>query len=148
MSQTPALAVYCEEFDVPQEAIDGNGHVNNVAFVQWMQDVATRHFAAAGGVPLMRQAGATWVARSHRIDYLAPAFAGDRLQVRTWVADFGRARSLRRYEFRRARDGVLLVRAETDWVFVRASDGRPCAIPDALKAAFVPVPDPPQSQPL
>lgn len=126
---------------MPSEVIDGNGHVNNVAFVQWMQDVATRHFASGGGVPLMKAAAATWVARSHRIDYLAPAFARDRLQVRTWIADFGRARSLRRYEFRRAKDGVLLVRAETDWVFVRADNGRPCAIPEALRAAFVAVPD-------
>lgn len=144
MSHAKAVAVYCEEFDVPPEVIDGNGHVNNVAFVQWMQDVATRHFASGGGVPLVKAAGATWVARSHRIDYLAPAFAGDRVQVRTWIADFGRARSLRRYEFRRAGDGAVLVRAETDWVFVRADNGRPCAIPEALKAAFVAVPDPPR----
>lgn len=130
---------------MPPEVIDGNGHVNNVAFVQWMQDVATRHFASGGGVPLMKAAAATWVARSHRIDYFAPAFAGDRLQVRTWIADFGGARSLRRYEFRRAKDGVLLVRAETDWVFVRADNGRPCAIPEALRAAFVAVPDAPRS---
>jgi len=139
VSPPKAVAVYCEEFDVPPGAIDRNGHVNNVAFVQWMQDVATRHFASGGGLALTEAAGAAWVARSHRIDYLAPAFAGERLRVRTWIVDFGRARSLRRYEFRRAHDDTLLVRAETDWVFVRADSGRPCAIPEALKAAFVTV---------
>ena len=30
-------------FVVPDEAVDGNRHVNNVAYVQWMQDVAIRH---------------------------------------------------------------------------------------------------------
>lgn len=139
MNRPKAVAVYVEEFDVPPDAIDRNGHVNNVAFVQWMQEVATRHFASGGGEPLMEAAGATWVARWHRVDYLAPGFAGERLQVRTWIVDFGRARSLRRYEFRRARDGALLVRAETEWVCVRSDNGRPCAIPEAIKAAFVPV---------
>lgn len=141
MNRPKAMPVYCEEFEVPPDAIDRNGHVNNVAFVRWMQDVATRHFASGGGVPLMEAAGAMWVARAHRIEYRAPAFAGDRIQARTWIADFGRARSLRRYEFRRVCDGALLVRAETDWVFVRADNGRPCAIPEALKAAFVAVAD-------
>jgi acyl-CoA thioester hydrolase len=132
--------IFREEFTVSAEAIDANGHVNNVVFVQWMQDVATRHFEASGGVPLMEQAGAIWVVRSHQIEYHAPVFAGERVQVITWVASFSRVRSLRRYQFLRATDGKLLVRGETDWVFVNASTGRPCSIPEAIKKAFVLVP--------
>src|SRR5229473_1101260 len=97
--ETRAPAIHREEFTVPDSAIDGNGHVNNVAFVQWMQDVATRHFALSGCMEAMRAAGGMWVARSHHIEYLRPAFAGERLQILTWVADFSRVRSLRRYHF-------------------------------------------------
>ena len=129
-------AIFRTEFTVPPQVIDGNGHVNNVAFVQWMQDVAVRHFESVGGAELMRQAGAIWVARSHQIEYLAPAFAGEPLVAQTWVASFGRVRSLRRYEFLRARDGRLLVRGETDWVLVNAATGRPCAIPESIHQAF------------
>ena len=132
--------VFREEFAVPQNAIDANGHVNNVVFVQWMQDVATRHFETVGGGELMRQAGAIWVVRSHQIEYFSPAFAQDRVQVTTWVASFSRVRSLRRYKFVRAGDGKLLVRGETDWVFVNASNGRPCSIPEAIEKAFILVP--------
>jgi acyl-CoA thioester hydrolase len=57
------------------------------------------------------------VVRSHRIDYLRPAFAGDRVRVLTWVADFRRAFSLRRYRFLKAADDTLLAKGETDWVF-------------------------------
>lgn len=133
-------AVFVEEFVVPGGAIDGNGHVNNVAFVGWMQDVATRHFDSAGCGAAMREAGATWVVRSHHVEYLGPAFEGERLRVLTWIVDFGRARSMRRYRFLRAADGRLLVRGETDWVFVNAGNGRPCSIPGEIRRAFVLMP--------
>ena len=132
--------IFREEFTVPAEAIDANGHVNNVVFVQWIQDVATRHFEQVGGGELMRRAGAIWVVRSHRVEYFSPAFANDRVQVMTSVASFSRVRSLRRYKFVRAGDGKLLVRGETDWVFVKADSGRPCSIPEAIEKAFVLVP--------
>ena len=134
-------AIYREEIVVPDDVIDGNGHVNNVAYVQWMQDVAVRHFAAVGGVEAMHAVGGTWVARSHRIEYLRPAFAGERIEVRTWVADCRRVRSLRRYEFLRPTNGAVLARGETDWVFVDVGSGRPCAIPATIRRAFTVVPD-------
>jgi acyl-CoA thioester hydrolase len=124
--------VYRDEFTVPEDVIDRNGHVSNVAYVQWMQDAAVRHFTAVGGVDAMRTAGATWVVRSHRIEYRSPAFAGDRIQVLTWVVNFRRVRSLRRYEFVRTSDGVLLAKGETEWVFVDHATGRPRAIPEEI----------------
>jgi acyl-CoA thioester hydrolase len=111
-----------------------------VAFVQWMQDVATRHFDSGGVNEAMEAAGGTWVARSHKIEYLSPAFAGERLQALTWIVDFSRVRSLRRYKFLRASDGKLLVRGETDWVFVNVKTGKPCSIPEEIKQAFVAMP--------
>ena len=139
MSQPKAPAIHREEFAVPESAIDGNGHVNNVAFVQWMQNVATRHFDSGGVREAMEAAGGTWVARSHKIVYLGPAFAGEHIQALTWIADFSRVRSLRRYKFLRASDGKLLVRGETDWVFVNAKSGKPRSIPETIKQAFVAV---------
>jgi acyl-CoA thioester hydrolase len=137
--------VYRDEFTVPEDVIDRNGHVNNVAYVQWMQDAAVRHFTAVGGVNAMRTAGATWVVRSHRIEYRSPVFAGDRVQVRTWVVDLRRVRSLRRYEFVRVTDGALLARGETEWVLVDAVSGRPCSIPEELRRVFTLVPEGPES---
>jgi len=133
--------VYRSEFTVPEKAIDRQGHVNNVAYVQWMQDIAVQHFAATGGVDLMHDVGGTWVARSHHIEYLRPAFAGDRVEASTWIANLRRVRSLRRYEFTRVSDGKTLARGETDWVFVNAEAGRPSSIPEAIKGAFTLVPD-------
>ena len=93
---------YLHRLTVPASAIDANGHVNNTDYVRWMQDAAVAHSDAAGCTAATLAAGCTWVVRSHRIDYLRPAFAGDQLTVKTWVADFRRAFSRRRYEFLRA----------------------------------------------
>ncbi|HEX5399527.1 MAG TPA: thioesterase family protein [Verrucomicrobiae bacterium] len=124
------------EFLVTSNVVDPNGHVNNVAYIQWLQDAAIRHARESGCIAATTAAGATWVVRSHYIEYLAPAFAGDTLTVMTWVVNFQKVRSLRRYKIIRAADQTIVVRAETDWVFVNAETGRPQTIPDEVKNAL------------
>lgn len=125
--------VYQHTITVPAKVVDGNGHVNNVAYVQWMQDAAIAHATASGCTALSEAMGATWVARTHHIEYLRPAYAGDAIQVHTWVADFRKVRSLRKYTFVRTSDQMVLAEAQTDWVFVSQSTGRPIAIPDSIR---------------
>lgn len=127
---------YIYEIVVGPTAIDANGHVNNVEFVRWMQEAAIAHADDRGCTAATKQAGAAWVVRSHRIEYLRPAFAGDRIAARTWVADFRRAFSLRKYEFVRAGDAAVLARGETDWVFVDSGTAKPKSIPEVITAMF------------
>jgi len=134
------VRIFRHEFEVPASALDRNGHVNNVQYVQWMQDVAVMHADAAGCSAATDAAGATWVARSHWIEYLRPAFAGDRIAAVTWVSGFRKVRSLRKYRFVRIDDGALLAEGETDWVFVDAATGKLRAIPANVAGAFTPVP--------
>ncbi len=133
MSEGAYSDVYEHVLTVPGERIDENGHLNNVAYVQWMQDVAILHFTALGGVEMMEKEKASWVARSHRIEYLRPAYRGDELLVTTWISTMEGVRSRRRYEF--AKGGQVLARGETDWVFVDAETGRPRRIPEEMKEA-------------
>jgi acyl-CoA thioester hydrolase len=140
-TQSSAEPLFSHSFVIPPEAIDENGHVNNVHYVQWMQDIAVRHYAAMGGVEPSKVLGATWVVRSQTVEYLRPAFAGEEIEVRTWVVDMRRVRSLRRYEFVRKADESLLVKGETDWVFVDAASGRPVAIPESVAGLFSLLPD-------
>jgi acyl-CoA thioester hydrolase len=138
--QLEPSGIFQHTFAVPQDAVDENGHVNNVAYVQWMQDAAVRHSDRQGCTRETKAIGATWVVRSHRIEYFLPAFAGDRIAVLTWVSDFRKVRSLRKYKFLRLEDNALLAVAETDWVFVDAASGRPRAIPKEISDAFEIVP--------
>ena len=132
--------VYPYEFTIPADAVDENGHVNNVMYVQWMQDAAVRHYEAMGGRQITIDLGATWVVRSHTVEYLRPAFAGERIRVLTWVVNMRRVRSLRRYRFLRVEDEQELVRGETDWVFVDMESGALRSIPREVTELFTLLP--------
>ena len=136
------MRIYSKRFAVPSAAIDRQGHVNNLAYVAWMQDVAIEHSAAVGW-PMDRYLtlGAGWVVRSHFVEYLRPAFAGERLAIHTWVPEFSQRSTPRRYLFVREDDQQLLAQAETRWVFVDLVTGRRRALPEELVAAFEVVPD-------
>ena len=131
-----AMSVFTHEFSVTDEMIDGNHHVNNVVYLQWMQDLAVEHSKAAVPAGLLTQLGLTWVARSHHIEYLSPAFSSDHVIARTWLTGFRRVRCCRQYEFIRVSDSKLLARGETDWVCVDRDDGRPRSIPDEIRVAL------------
>lgn len=130
-----ASSTYSKTMYIPQSSIDENGHVNNVAYVQWMQDIAVEHYASIGGIQAQGP-HATWVVREHKIEYLLPAFAGEEIEVRTWVENVRRVRSLRKYESVRRSDGRVLVRGETDWVFLDVKTGAPRAIPENVSKVF------------
>ena len=137
--------VYRESFTVPQTAIDLNGHVNNVVYLQWMQDVAIRHSDASGGTKAVNSVNGMWVARSHHVEYLNPAFVNDPIAVTTWIASSSRVRVLRRYKFSNTTNGKVLVKGETDWFFVDRESGRPHAIPDVVTKCFPLLPSDPES---
>jgi len=146
MPSSPATFIH--RFTVLPDAIDANGHVNNVVYVQRMQDVAIRHSESVGGLDAARAAGGSWVVRAHHIEYLNPAFAGDDIEAHTWIVDFQKVRSTRRYTFTRANDGKPIARGETEWVFIDAQTGRPRAIPESVIACYTPDPvAPPRSDP-
>jgi acyl-CoA thioester hydrolase len=128
--------VYLHELIVPADDIDPLGHANNVAYVQWMQEAAIAHSTAQGWpMSRYRELGMAWVVRRHTVEYLQPAQEGERITVRTWVADMQRVTSLRKYEILSGER--VLARAETNWAFIRTSDGRLTRIPEEVGKSFV-----------
>jgi acyl-CoA thioester hydrolase len=93
------------------------------------------HYAAFGSIEAQGPT-ATWVVREHRIEYLLPAFVGEEVEVKTWVENIRRVRSLRKYEFVGKTDNKVLVKGETDWVFVDTKTGRPLPIPERVSQVF------------
>lgn len=137
------LPVYEHHHAVAPEEIDSQGHANNVAYVNWMQDAAVAHSRARGWTDARYHAmGQGWVARSHWIEYRQPAMPGDRIIVRTWVATMTKVTSTRRYRILREGNGDLLAVAETNWAFIDYTTGRPCRIPAEVVASFQLVTDP------
>jgi len=125
------------ELVVPATAIDLNGHVNNVQYVQWMQDAAMTH-SAGQGWPQERftAIGRTWVVRSHAIEYLHAVYLGETIAILTWVADFHKFRSLRKYKFIRPADERVLATGETLFIFCDLRTGKPVSIPPEVRDAY------------
>jgi len=129
--------IYEYRHTVRQDEIDGLGHANNVAYVDWMQSAAVAHSTAHGwSGERYREMGFGWVVRSHRIEYLQPAFAGDLVVVRTWVATLKKATSVRRYRILRETDEAILAVAETKWAFVNYTTAQPMRIPREVAESF------------
>ncbi|NQS72357.1 MAG: acyl-CoA thioesterase [Desulfobulbaceae bacterium] len=129
------------EIVVPESAIDTNGHVNNVQYVQWMQDAALAHSASLGW-PVQRYAalGRTWIIRSHSIEYFHSAYAGELIVVNTWVANFQRIKSLRKFRFYRPADQTVLAIASTLFILCDIQSGRPVKIPPEVMQDYPIVP--------
>lgn len=62
--------------------------------------------------------------------------AGKEIDIRTWMKNTRRVRSLREYEFVRKSDGEILVKGKTDWVYVDAKTGAPRALPEEVSRAL------------
>ena len=117
--------------------LDSNGHVNNAVYLGYAEELATLHAERLGFGRAWAQAnGGLWVVRRHEITYLLPAGYGDELELETQVEEMRGARAVRRTTMRLLPGGRPAVEMRTEWVWVRASDGRPQRLPDALLAAF------------
>lgn len=132
------VPVYEHHITVHASDIDENLHANNLCYLRWMNDAAIAHSSENGWTPQdYIQLGSTWFARKHTIEYLVPSFEGDKLVVRTGVCDWQTIRSTRMYRFVRMKDDKVIAQAETLWVFVNLSTGKPTRLPKEVADAFV-----------
>lgn len=119
-------------FIIGPDDIDRQGHVNNVRYVQWVQDVAVAHWQTSATAEQL--ANVTWVVLRHEIDYLRPAFENEEITVSTWVGKASAAKSERFTEIRRGEK--ILVQAKSIWCALDLKTLRPRRIDDELKERF------------
>jgi acyl-CoA thioester hydrolase len=113
------------------------GHVNNAVYLNWVEQVAIDHVEALGfGRDWTTAQGGAWVVREHHVTYHRPVEYGDAVLVTTLPQEIGGVRGLRRTEIRRESDAALTTEVLTQWIWVRASDGRPARVPAELLALF------------
>jgi len=117
------------------EHIDVLGHVNNAVWVQWMEQVAVAHWESVADAA--HKDAYFWVVVRHEIDYLRPAFEGDRIVARTWVGEAPRGAKFDRHLEFIGKDGRVCVRARTDWAIIDKAAGRPIRVPPEVVAPFL-----------
>jgi acyl-CoA thioester hydrolase len=102
--------------DVADAHIDLMRHVNNVHYLQWLENVAWDHSIAVGMAPAdYARLGHGMVVRRHELD---------RLSLR------------RRYQFARASDGATLFRGTTHFVCVDIASGRVRRMPPEFTQVY------------
>lgn len=116
---------------------DELGHANNVIYLRWILDAAIGHWNwLKGKVDPAVLRDVAWVVLRHEVDYLAPAFPGETIEVTTWVPTCTPTTCARFAEIRRPADDVLLARSASTYVVVDAASGRPRRLTDALRVAI------------
>jgi acyl-CoA thioester hydrolase len=131
-------------FCVRHHECNAYGHVHPAVYMRYAQESAFDASAAAGyDMARYEELDRLWLARETEIEYLLPLRYGDSVQVKTWVVDFRRVRSVRAYEFRHADSRALVGRAFTDWVHLVLSTGRPAHISPEMRSGFFPEGPPP-----
>ena len=114
--------------------IDEMGHVNNAVWVQWVQDVATAHWEAAGREEDVRNI--IWLVVRHEIDYRGNISEGESVTGTTWIPDPPKgATSVRRVDFTNAQ-GKVIVSALTIWAMLDRATQRPMRVRPEVIAPF------------
>jgi acyl-CoA thioester hydrolase len=131
MTPTPVFTLV---FKVAESDIDPQGHINNVAFVRYVQDVAVAHWRAAAPEDL--RTAFTWVVRRHEVEYLRPGLPGDELTIRTWVGTPAGATWERFTEVFRTGEDKPIATARTVWVLLDAATNRPRRVDADFVARF------------
>ena len=114
--------------------IDELGHVNNVVYLSWVQNVAVAHWAFL--TTPEHRAQYVWVALRHEIDYAAQALFGDAITARTWTGTVRGLRYLRHTEIIRNEDKKVLATAVTQWCPLDRASGRPTRLPAQIAEYF------------
>lgn len=134
----PTSSRLAPRFEIPLEIVDSDidalGHVNNVVYLRWAQDVATAHWEAASTTA--QQEAIAWVAVRHEIDYKLPAMPGDEIVASTWVGEADSVRFERFVEILRASDRKVLAAVRTLWCPISRASGRVTRVDPAVRRVF------------
>lgn len=120
---------------VKKEHIDELDHVNNVVYLQWVQDIAAEHWLHIT-TPEIRNSN-LWVVMRHEIDYKGQARLGDELLVTTWVDMAEGVRTRRNTEIHNVESGKLIISAYTIWCLIDGQSKRPKRLTDEFISLFM-----------
>lgn len=125
---------------VQPEHIDVLGHVNNVMYIQWMQDVAAAHIEKLGlGLAQYLELKHAMVAVEHHVQYRKAALEGEEIILRTWLDDINALYSFRQYVFYRPKDQSILFVGNTKWACIEITTGRPKRMSPSFTHAYQPI---------
>ena len=127
--------VFSLAFTPKPSDIDANGHVNNVVYLDWAQQLAIAHWEALQ--PPEEQARWAWICLRHEVDYRRALLLDETASARTWVAPKPEGPRFDRYVRIDGPDGAMCAQAKTTWCLIEQASGRPKRVPPEIVARFV-----------
>lgn len=121
---------FSKEIIVQKTDIDELNHVNNVRYVQWIQDISKDHW-----FDLIKNKITTqyiWVVASHFIEYKSSALLNDVLTVETFIEKFEGPFSYRVVEIRNVKTNKIIIKALTKWCLIDINTKKPLFIPTEI----------------
>lgn len=123
------------KFTVAPSDLDSMEHVNNVRYLQWVQDISEAHW-----VQVAQKRGwlekYKWVALNHFIEYKKPAFLNDSIVIKTHVNEHSGVKSNRLVRIFHESTGILLAQSSSWWCMIDACSHKPLRIPPEITSAF------------
>jgi len=128
------MQTYSETFDVVMKDLDDLNHVNNIRYVEWIQEVSKNHWQKLTTQEIRDEM--VWVVRTHNISYHKSALLGDTIQMNTYIQGNKGPISTRVVEIKNNKTGQLLVIAHTGWCLLDAKTFRPKRVPESVQNLF------------
>ena len=128
------MQTYSETFDVVMKDLDDLNHVNNIRYVEWIQEVSKNHWQKLTTQEIRDEM--VWVVRTHNISYHKSALLGDTIQMNTYIQSNKGPISTRVVEIKNNKTGQLLVIAHTEWCLLDAKTFRPKRVPESVQNLF------------
>lgn len=128
--------IFIQRFPVAAADIDELGHVNNIVYLRYAQDIAITHWRTRAPAEMLD--GYVWVVTRHEVDYRAQLELGDDVEVRTYVDAAPRGPSWIRFvEVYKAGAEKPSASIKSNWVMLDAQTRRMKRVPLDLAARFM-----------
>ena len=122
---------HIENYTVSETDIDQNDHMNNVRYVELIQEISKHHwFKLVENYDYDEDY--YWVVLNHNIDYRASALLNDELLIETYVEKIDKLYSHRRVIIKHKVSGKICMNALTRWCLMNANTRKICRIPESF----------------
>ena len=123
-----------KEITVSKNDLDDLNHVNNVVYIDWIQEIAKNHWKSLVSNEIIKNY--YWVLLEHQIKYLNPALLDDKIRLKTYIEKTEEIKSSRIVEIYNQDTNKLLVKSKTIWCLINAKTNKPNRITDEIRDAF------------
>ena len=125
---------YQFSFKVEKKDIDDLNHVNNVVYLQWVNNISEKHWNLLAPAEIKEKY--IWVVLRHELDYLNQAFLGDEITMITWIGESSGVKSVRHVHVYKG--AAVLLKAQSTWCLLDQKSLRPTRVKEDILSLLRP----------